>query len=277
MGEWRLCDSIAGYRCRRADSREHPRRFGRRLMKTVPEPDRTTEPDRSAGVPPAVAGASRPRFGEVTIRNRGRLPHWEEEGATYFITFRLADSLPNEVLDRIESERRAIVTTANQLHRALSADERRKIQQLSTPVIEQFLDNGAGACRLRNPPIAEELANTLRHFDEKRYRLLAWCIMPNHVHVVVRLFPGENLAAAVHSWKSFSAKHANRILGVRGSFWQREYYDHLIRSQEEFERAVRYVEENPAKANLKHWKWVWVCGRDALTTASEDGGATKTA
>ncbi len=133
----------------------------------------STEPDGSAGVPPAVpsassgqaAGAFRPRFGEVTIRDRGRLPHWEQDGATYFITFRLVDSLPKSVLDRIESERRAIVTTANQLQRDLSADERRKIQRLSTPAIEQFLDNGAGACHLQNPVIAEALANTLRHFS----------------------------------------------------------------------------------------------------------------
>jgi REP element-mobilizing transposase RayT len=230
----------------------------------------------SAGVPPAVAGASRPRFGEVTIRNRGRLPHWEKDGATYFITFRLADSLPKSVLDRIESERQAIVATANQLHRNLSSNEPRKIQSLSTPIIEQYLDTGVGPCPLKNPVVAEKPANTLHHFDEKRYRLFAWCIMANHVHVVVRLFPGETLATLVHSWKSFSAKEANRILGAQGAFWQREYYDHPIRGQEELERAIRYVEENPVKANLKYWKWVWVCGRGARTTAAEDGGATRT-
>lgn len=233
--------------------------------------------DSSAGVPPAVAGASRPRFGEVTIRNRGRLPHWETEGGTYFITFRLADSLPKSVLEQIEPERRAIITTANQLQRELSADERKKIQQLSTTVIEQFLDNGAGACHLRNPLIAEGVANTIGHFEEKRYRLFAWCVMPNHVHVVVRLFPVANLASVIHSWKSFSSKRANRILGKRGAFWQREYYDHLIRNEQEFERAIRYVAENPAKANLRGWKWVWVRGRDARATAAEDGGATLTA
>ena len=233
------------------------------------------ESDRSAGVPPAGAGAYRPGFGEVTIRNRGRLPHWEKESATYFITFRLADSLPKSVLDRIESERHAIATTAKQLHRELSPDERRKIQTLSTRVMERFLDSGAGACHMRNPVIAELLASTLLHFADQRYRLFAWCIMPNHVHVLVRLLPGQNLAAVVHSWKSFSAKQANRILGARGTFWQREYYDHLIRSEEEFERAIRYVAENPAKANLKGWKWVSVRGRDARATAAGDGGATE--
>ncbi|MGO9402916.1 MAG: transposase [Terriglobales bacterium] len=230
--------------------------------------------DRSAGVPPAVAGASRPRFGEVKIRDRGRLPHWEKDSATYFITFRLADSLPKSVLDRVESERQAIVKTATYLRRDLSADERAKIQRLSTPVIERFLDSGAGACHLQNSAIAVEVANALRHFDEKRYRLFAWCIMPNQVHVVGRLFLGQTLATAVHSWKSFSAKQANRILLTHGTFWQREYYDHLIRNEEEFERAIRYVSENPTKAQLKDWKWVWVGGRDALPTAAEDGGAT---
>ena len=231
--------------------------------------------DRSAGVPPAVAGASRPRFGEVKIRDRGRLPHWKTESATYFITFRLADSLPKCVLDHIEAERQDIVRTANELHRSLTASERKRIQRLSAPVIENFLDHGEGACHLRNPTIADTVASTLRHFDEKRYRLFTWCVMPNHVHLVARLFPGRTLAAVVHSWKSFSAKAANRLRGSRGRFWQREYYDHLIRNESDFEHALDYVAENPAKAGLTDWPWVWVCGRDARTTAAEDGGATK--
>ena len=226
-------------------------------------------PDSSAGVPPAVAGASRPRFGEVTIRDRGRLPHWEKESATYFITFRLADSLPKSVLDENESEREAIVKTANQLHRPLSPDERRKIQHLSSPIIEKYLDSGAGLCHLKNSAIAEEVAAALRHFDNQRYRLFAWCIMPNHVHVVVRLLPGQTLAEVVHSWKSFSAKRANAILNLEGAFWQREYYDHLVRNESELERAIHYVVDNPAKANLKNWRWVWVCGQDARTTAAQ--------
>jgi REP element-mobilizing transposase RayT len=240
-----------------------------------PAAESNATPDRSAGVPPAVAGASRPRFGEVTIRDRGRLPHWEKESATYFITFRLADSVPKSVLDRIESEREAIVKTANQLHRPLSPDERRKIQRLSSPIIEKYLDSGAGNCDLKNPAIAEEVASTLRHFDDQRYRLFAWCVMPNHVHVVVRLLPGQTLAEVIHSWKSFTAKRANTILERQGSFWQREYYDHLVRNEGELERSIHYVAENPEKANLQDWRWVWVCGQDARTTAAEDGGATK--
>jgi REP element-mobilizing transposase RayT len=245
------------------------------LATRTPRARSAAPPESSAGVPPAVAGASRPRFGEVRIRTRGRLPHWEKESATYFITFRLADSLPKSILEKIASEREALVKTANQLHRELSPDERKKLQRLSTPIIEKYLDTGAGACHLQNPAIAEEITKTLRHFDEKRYRLFAWCVMPNHVHAVVKLFPGHTLATVVHSWKSFTARRANALLGRQGTFWQREYYDHLIRNESEFERAVNYVADNPEKAKLRNWKWVWVCGRDAPTTAAGDGGATK--
>jgi len=230
--------------------------------------------DRSAGVPPAVAGATSPRFGSVHIRDRGHLPHWEKEGATYFVTFRLAGSLPKSVFERIESEKQAILRTANQLRRPLSFDETKKIQRLSAQIIEHCLDQGAGCCHLHNSAIADAVAATLRHFDEKRYRIFAWCIMPNHVHVVFKTFPGHTLSEIVHSWKSFTAKAANRITGQRGSFWQREYYDHLVRDQVELERAISYVAANPQKANLKNWKWVWLCGQDARTTAAEDGGAT---
>jgi REP element-mobilizing transposase RayT len=226
----------------------------------------------SAGVPPAVSGASRLRFGEVIIRDRGRLPHWEKESATYFITFRLADSLPSSVLDRIESERSSIVLTAKQLGRDLSPSERKKMEELSSKSIERYLDQGHGSCHLRNPAIADVVAVALCHFDDKRYRLSAWCVMPNHVHVVAHFFPGETLASIVHSWKSFTAKKANHILGSTGAFWQREYYDHLVRDESEFEHAIRYVADNPAKAGLQNWRWTWVygqqCGRDAPTTAA---------
>ncbi len=236
----------------------------------TPAPPRPgTASDRSAGVPPAVAGASRPRFGEVTIHDRGRLPHWEKESATYFITFRLHDSLPKSVLERIESERESLVKTAKQLNREISPSEHKKLRTLSTKTIEQYLDNGAGSCHLKHPAVADVVAEVLRHFDNRRYRLFAWCIMPNHVHAVLKVFPGRTLAEIIHSWKSFSAKQANVLLNSSGSFWQREYYDHLVRDEVEFERAVRYVTENPERAGLRNWRWVWVGGRDAHPTAGE--------
>jgi len=224
-------------------------------------------PDHSAGVPPAVAGASRPRFGQVIIHDRGYLPHWESESATYFVTFRLAGSLPKSVLEKIESERRNLQLTAIQHKREPTRDEKRCLQKLFSKTIQEYLDTGAGPCHLKTPEVANAVAETLRYFDDKRYRLFAWCVMPNHVHVVVRLFPSEKLANVLHSWKSFSAKRANEILHSAGPFWQKEYYDHLIRNESELDRAIEYVAENPAKAGLGNWTWVWVWGQDAPTTA----------
>lgn len=182
-----------------------------------------------------------PHYRDLIIRDRGRLPHWEQDNATYFVTFRLADSLPQSVLNQITSERQSILKLARQQKRELPKTENKHLKRLSTVRIEEYLDSGAGACSLRIREIAETLAETLQLFDENRYRLFAWCIMPNHVHAVMRVFPTHHLSDVLHSWKSYTAKQSNRILKTRGPFWQREYYDHLLRNEAEFERAVRYV------------------------------------
>jgi len=103
------------------------------------------------------------------------------------------------------------------------------------------------------------VVDTLKLFDSQRYELLAWCVMPNHVHVVLQLFPGVQLSTVVHSWKSFTAKQANRILNRSGTFWQREYYDRLMRDGNELDRAIAYVANNPIRAGLKDWPFVEVC------------------
>ena len=120
---------------------------------------------------------------------------------------------------------------------------------------------------MRDNRVAEIVANALHHFDRARYSLAAWCVMPNHVHVVIQPFAGlistagtpvslTDLPDILHSWKSFTAKEANKLLRRSGEFWQAEYYDHLIRKEAEFRHAVRYVLNNPIKAGLKNWKWV---------------------
>jgi len=112
-------------------------------------------------------------------------------------------------------------------------------------------------CFLRDNAIARVVVNALQEFDGSRYRLFAWSVMPNHVHILLQTIGIMSLAGILHSWKSYSAKAANQILGRKGEFWQREYYDRLIRNKAEFDRAVRYVMENPSKAGLKDWPWVW--------------------
>ena len=127
--------------------------------------------------------------------------------------------------------------------------------------IEEFLDSGVGSCWLRDARVAAMMAQALSHFDGVRYRLHAWCVMPNHVHVVIEPLAGHALADILYAWKSYSAKAANRLLGRSGEFWQPEYYDHLIRDEQEYGHAIRYVLDNPKKAGLGDWQWV---GADSM-------------
>jgi len=185
------------------------------------------------------------------IRTRGYLPHWETEGGIYFVTFRLADSLPQSVVREL---RRGELVKPK--------EERRLARKL-----ENFLDQGAGTCILREPRIADIVASALRQFDDTRYRMLAWCVMPNHVHVVFLPLGEYDLAEILHAWKSFTGVEINRQLSRSGPLWQKEYYDHLIRDGEQLKRAIRYTVENPVKAGMTKWPYVYssaeTCGGPA--------------
>ena len=103
----------------------------------------------------------------------------------------------------------------------------------------------------------------LLHFDEARYRLHAWVVMPNHVHVLITPFEGFTLSTILHSWKSYTAKEANRLLHRNGQFWQEEYFDRYIRTEEHYRRAVEYIESNPVMAGLCKKKEDWPFGSAA--------------
>lgn len=100
------------------------------------------------------------------------------------------------------------------------------------------------------------MADALHYFDLDRYELHAWCVMPNHVHVVFRPLGGRGLSKILQSWKGFTARGINRVLGRTGVLWQPEYHDHLIRDERDFCAKMRYVLDNPARAGLHEWPWV---------------------
>ena len=169
-------------------------------------------------------------------RSRGYLPHWEAGEVAQAITSRLADSLPSIVLERWRIELAHL--TESERHQ-----ERRKR-------IERALDSGHGSGALVKPEVGELVENALLHFDGERYRLHAWSIMPNHVHVLAAPIGGWRLANILHSWKSFTAKKANALLGRRGVFWAEEYFDRAIRDATHYANAVEYLAMNPVKAGL---------------------------
>jgi REP element-mobilizing transposase RayT len=204
-----------------------------------------------------------------------RLPHWDTDEGAYFVTFNLHDAMPLAFRERLAAERRIRIAELERLKQHATAAELHAIDQIIRERAEKYLDLGRGACWMRDPRIADVVGNALTHFDESRYLLFTWSVMPNHVHVVFNAF--ERIDRILHSWKSFTSKEANRILGRKGDFWQDDYFDHTIRNDEEFDRTVRYVLENPAKAGLTNWRWVRAyperfespgeppgdCGRDA--------------
>ena len=198
------------------------------------------------------------RMEEFYIRHGAHLPHWTREGGVYAVSFRLADSLPQPVLVSWKTERDNIRNNATRQKRALSAAEEIRLRELYAQKVESYLDAGHGACWLRREDVAKMVQETLLHFEDERYVLLAWCIMPNHVHAVLHPLKGFDLPGILHSWKSYTATQANRMLGREGAFWQTEYYDHLIRDENDFQHAIKYVLENPSRAGLRNWKWAGV-------------------
>lgn len=205
----------------------------------------------------------------IKRRHGAYLPHWTREGAWYSVTFRLWDSLPEHVLKCWLFERENIVKTAKQMKRPLSEHEERRLAHLYSERVERYLDAGYGACFMQNPQVAKIVRNALEHFDGQRYWLAAWCVMPNHVHVVVQPFAGltqtpqplTELSDILHSWKSFTSKEANKLLHRSGEFWQTESYDHLIRNPADLRHAIRYVLNNPIKAGLENWRWLDITER----------------
>ena len=181
--------------------------------------------------------------------SRGYLPHYDDVSRLQSITFRLADSLPQSVLRAMDAELESLPDTEQAAQRRLK--------------IEAYLDAGIGCCALRHSAMATVMQETLLKFDGEKYQLLEWCIMPNHVHVLIQ--PKIGLGKILQSWKSFTGRwalkrNADLGLGVPGkTFWMREYWDRYIRNERHLEQAIDYIHNNPVKAKLckapEDWPW----------------------
>jgi REP element-mobilizing transposase RayT len=116
--------------------------------------------------------------------------------------------------------------------------------------VEAYLDQGHGNCYLRDQRIATMMQDALLFHDPHKYRLIAWVVMPNHVHMLCTPRPEQSLAGIMHSVKSFTSSEANNMLNRSGRFWQKEYFDRFIRNARQFAKTIAYIENNPVKANL---------------------------
>ena len=174
------------------------------------------------------------------------VPHRENK-ALQSITFRLYDSLPKEVIEEIK-----LKLDIKKEDSSYNSSQYQRLRQK----IAEYEDAGYGQCFLRDERIAAVMQNTLKHFDGERYQLICWCIMPNHVHVLIEVNEGWSLSRIMHGWRSYTANEANRILGRTGKFWMEEYYDRYIRNDNHLQKTINYILNNPANAGLDGWPWV---------------------
>ena len=166
--------------------------------------------------------------------SRGYIPHVDPGEMTQFITFRLADSMPQTVLNRWKEDlKNGEITDAGLRNR-----------------IETYLDQNYGERLLSDKRVAKLVKHAILHLDGKKYRLIAWVIMPNHVHLLIVTLAGYTVSEIMHSLKSFTSHEANKILNRKGNFWYKEYFDRYIRDGKHYRATLRYIEENPVKARI---------------------------
>ena len=192
-------------------------------------------------------------LGGVKVKKRLRLPHWQADHAIYFVTWHLFDALPAEVLARLRAERDAEREQISRMRGNVTLPEQRMLDAALTEACERFLDQHAGECILRDRRAAQVVASSLMHFDGIRYLLYAWCVMPNHVHLVLSCLGEFDISSILHSLKGFTSKEINKILHRSGTLWQAERFDRCIRDSQELERTIAYVLGNPAAAGLQDW------------------------
>ena len=207
-------------------------------------------------------------------RSRGYFPHLEGPGLIQHVVFHLADSLPREVVERLDREWK-------------QADELRR-NELRRENIDAWLDSGHGRSVLREPELAKTVQDSLLCFHTQRYLLSTWVVMPNHVHVLLQTVGEWTLGQIVGSWKSYTGRRINAWLNAetKGSLrsegedaalehgvpreqnaalergvpvWHREYFDRYMRDEEQLAATILYIHENPVTAGLvaKAEEWPW--------------------
>jgi putative transposase len=183
------------------------------------------------------------------VFHRRNLPHLHPSQGIFFITYRLVDSMPKDIIEKLHNEfmnkKEELIIQPNKHSYFVAFDE--------------YMDRyKTDKSFLSIPEVAEINKKALHHFDLKYYQLICYCIMSNHVHLVIKLTDeAPDLSQIMHSIKRYTAKESNIILNKKGAFWMKESYDHLIRSEKELRNVVNYVINNPIKAGLtEHWgKW----------------------
>lgn len=215
------------------------------------------------------------------IYYRRHLPHYQPEGYTFFITFRLTGSLPHAAIEKLKSEYKNHIKIVDGIQSP--KEKHAKYSELKWDYFENFdslLEKYSNNNFLKNISLAKLVYDSILFRDKKDYDLICFTIMPNHVHIVFA--PVERFAESLNEkgqmlvkgrisdstksvtkilqdLKKYTARECNKLLNRSGEFWQHESYDHVVRNEEELEKIVEYILNNPVKARLVansgNWEW----------------------
>lgn len=182
------------------------------------------------------------RHGYIHIAGK-KMPHWNQGDCVQFVTFRLADSLPQSKLKEYGDMKGQWLD----IHpKPWDAATKALYENEVGNTMDRWLDAGYGGCMLKSESARSIVANAILHFDGDRYDIHAFVIMPNHVHVLLST-RGDNLVQGiVGSWKKFSAHEINRLQGRQGPVWESDSFDHMVRNETAFQAKLDYIINNPA-------------------------------
>jgi putative transposase len=210
---------------------------------------------------------------EVQVYRR-HLPHWRQKGATYFVTFRLADSIPKAILLQWRDERELWLKAhgiygdlpegeKTKRYTAIPEKERKRVERADARKLHIELDRCHGCCLLRSQDNAEGLHQAVLHFLGDRCWVGDFIIMPNHVHLLVQPTKGHPLEEWLQSVKSYAARRFNKQAMGEGKVFQQESYDRIVRTRAELGAYRKYIANNGVKARLKesdfhHYRCDWL-------------------
>ena len=189
------------------------------------------------------------------IKTHRHLPHWQRSGAIYWITFRLADSIPQSKLKYWKHERDLWLHSNP---RPWDPETEKQYQILFGERQEHWLDAGYGSCALRKPDCRKAVWDGLMRFHNARLQIHHGVIMPNHVHLLLEPLNGESLSKLLKGIKGASARVCNQILNRKGTFWMEDSYDRIVRNREEYAHYVRYINGNPVRAKLRDGEYCFL-------------------
>ncbi len=179
---------------------------------------------------------------EIDCRDSGILPHWDQDGKMQFVTFRLIDSLPQSKIHELKALKEQFLTDNP---KPWSNHTTMEYYELISPFESELLDRGYGSCILKNKGVRAIVSKAMKYLDGNKYELMAFVIMPNHIHILFQLFEGIELETVMHTIKSFSSHKINKFLTREGKVWMKEYFDRMVRTEKHLINCIRYIISNP--------------------------------